>query len=75
MAVFFASFTVDIFAMKTILFFISLFFVTTGFTDDFDSYLKENNTSSFLVSEKGKIIVSKEFKVHKKFKAEEFDVF
>ena len=68
MAVFFASFIVDIFAMKTILIFISLFFVTTGFTDDLDSYLKENNTSSFLVSEKGKIIVSKEFKVRKNLK-------
>ena len=30
-----------------------------------DTYLKENNTSSFLVSEKGKIIVEKEFKVQK----------
>ena len=62
MAVFFVSFIVDILAMKIIIIFISLFFVSTGFTDDLDSYLKENNTSSFLVSEKGKIIVEKEFK-------------
>jgi len=54
--------------MKTIIIFISLFFVSTGFTYDLDSYLKENNTSSFLVSEKGKIIVEKEFKVEKKLK-------
>ena len=54
--------------MKTIIIFISLFFVSTGFTDDLDSYLKENNTSSFLVSEKGKIIVEKEFKVQKNLK-------
>ena len=67
MAVFFVSFIVDILAMKTIIIFISLFFVSTGFTDDLDSYLKENNTSSFLVSEKGKIIVEKEFKVQKNF--------
>ena len=65
MAVFFVSFIVDILAMKTIIIFISLFFVSTGFTDDLDSYLKENNTSSFLVSEKGKIIFEKEFKVQK----------
>jgi len=64
-AVFFVSFIVDILAMKTIIIFISLFFVSTGFTDDLDSYLKENNTSSFLVSEKGKIIFEKEFKVQK----------
>ena len=68
MAVFFVSFIVDILAMKTIIIFISLFFVSTGFTDDLDSYLKENNTSSFLVSEKGKIIVEKEFKVRKNLK-------
>ena len=54
--------------MKTITIFISLFFVSTGIADDLDSYLKENNTSSFLVSEKGKIIVSKEFKVRKNLK-------
>ena len=54
--------------MKTIIIIISLFFVSTGFTDDLDSYLKENNTSSFLVSEKGKIIVEKEFKVQKNLK-------
>ena len=68
MAVFFVSFIVDILAMKIIIIFISLFFVSTGFTDDLDSYLKENNTSSFLVSEKGKIIVEKEFKVQKNLK-------
>ena len=68
MAVFFVSFIVDILAMKTIIIFISLFFVSIGFTDDLDSYLKENNTSSFLVSEKGKIIVEKEFKVQKNLK-------
>ena len=68
MAVFFVSFIVDILAMKTIIIFISLFFVSTGFTADLDSYLKENNTSSFLVSEKGKIIVEKEFKVQKNLK-------
>ena len=72
MAVFFASFTVDIFAMKTILIFISLFFVSTGIGDDLDSYLKENNTSSFLVSEKGKIVVDKEFKVRKNLKLKSF---
>ena len=68
MAVFFVSFIVDILAMKTIIIFISLIFVSTGFTDDLDSYLKENNTSSFLVSEKGKIVVEKEFKVRKNLK-------
>ncbi len=68
MAVFFVSFIVEILAMKKILIFILLFFVSTGFTDDLDSYLKENNTSSFLVSEKGKIIVEKEFKVRKNLK-------
>ena len=68
MAVFFVSFIVDILAMKIIIIFISLFFVSIGFTDDLDSYLKENNTSSFLVSEKGKIIVEKEFKVQKNLK-------
>ena len=68
MAVFFVSFIVKILAMKKILIFILLFFVSTGFTDDLDSYLKENNTSSFLVSEKGKIIVEKEFKVRKNLK-------
>jgi len=67
-AVFFVSFIVDILAMKTIIIFISLIFVSTGFTDDLDSYLKENNTSSFLVSEKGKIVVEKEFKVRKNLK-------
>jgi CubicO group peptidase (beta-lactamase class C family) len=54
--------------MKTIIIFISLFFVSTGFTDDLESYLKENNTSSILVSENGKIIVEKEFKVQKNLK-------
>ena len=68
MAVFFVSFIVDVLAMKTIIIFISLIFVSTGFTDDLDSYLKENNTSSFLVSEKGKIVVEKEFKVQKNLK-------
>ena len=68
MAVFFVSFIVDVLAMKTIIIFISLIFVSTGFTDDLDSYLKENNTSSFLVSEKGKIVVEKEFKVRKNLK-------
>ena len=68
MAVFFVSFIVDIFAMKTIIIFVSLIFVSIGFTDDLDSYLKENNTSSFLVSEKGKIVVEKEFKVRKNLK-------
>ena len=68
MAVFFVSFIVDILAMKTIIIFISLFFVSTAFTEDLDSYLKENNTSSFLVSEKGKIVVEKEFKVRKSLK-------
>ena len=68
MAVFFVSFIVDILAMKKIIIFISLIFVSTGFTDDLDSYLKENNTSSFLVSEKGKIVVEKEFKVRKNLK-------
>ena len=67
MAVFFVSFIVDILAMKIIIIFISLFFVSIGFTNDLDTYLKENNTSSFLVSEKGKIIVEKEFKVQKNF--------
>jgi len=67
-AVFFVSFIVDIFAMKTIIIFVSLIFVSIGFTDDLDSYLKENNTSSFLVSEKGKIVVEKEFKVRKNLK-------
>jgi len=67
-AVFFVSFIVDILAMKTIIIFISLFFVSIGFTNDLDTYLKENNTSSFLVSEKGKIIVEKEFKVRKNLK-------
>jgi len=66
-AVFFVSFIVDILAMKIIIIFISLFFVSIGFTNDLDTYLKENNTSSFLVSEKGKIIVEKEFKVQKNF--------
>ena len=68
MAVFFVSFIVKILAMKKILIFILLFFVSTGFTDDLDFYLKENNTSSFLVSKKGKIIVEKEFKVRKNLK-------
>ena len=68
MAVFFVSFIVDVLAMKTIIIFISLIFVSAGFTDDLDSYLKENNTSSFLVSEKGKIVVEKEFKVRKNLK-------
>jgi len=54
--------------MKTIIIFVSLIFVSIGFTDDLDSYLKENNTSSFLVSEKGKIVVEKEFKVRKNLK-------
>ena len=67
MAVFFVSFIVDILAMKIFIIFISLFFVSIGFTNDLDTYLKENNTSSFLVSEKGKIIVEKEFKVQKNF--------
>ena len=53
--------------MKIFIIFISLFFVSIGFTNDLDTYLKENNTSSFLVSEKGKIIVEKEFKVQKNF--------
>ena len=65
MAVFFVSFIVDILAMKTIIIFISLIFVSTAFMEDLDSYLKENNTSSFLVSEKGKVVVEKEFKVRK----------
>ena len=68
MAVFFVSFIVDVLAMKKIIIFISLIFVSTGFTDDLDSYLKKNNTSSFLVSEKGKIVVEKEFKVRKDLK-------
>ena len=68
MAVFFVSFIVDILAMKTIIIFISLIFVSTAFMEDLDSYLKENNTSSFLVSEKGKIVVEKEFKVRKSLK-------
>ena len=68
MAVFFVSFIVDILAMKTFIIFVSFFFISTGFTDDLDSYLKENNTSSFLVAEKGKIVVEKEFKVRKNFK-------
>ena len=68
MAVFFVSFIVDILAMKTFIIFVSFFFISTGFTDDLDSYLKENNTSSFLVSEKGKIVVEKEFKVRKNLK-------
>ena len=75
MAVFFAFFIVDIFSMKTILIFISLFFVSIGFTDNLDSYLKENNTSSFLVSEKGKVIVEKEFKVQKNLKPKSFMFF
>ncbi len=58
--------------MKTIIIFISLFFVSTGIGNDLDSYLKENNTSSFLVSEKGKIIVDKEFKVRKNLKLKSF---
>jgi len=74
-AVFFAFFIVDIFSMKTILIFISLFFVSIGFTDNLDSYLKENNTSSFLVSEKGKVIVEKEFKVQKNLKPKSFMFF
>ena len=68
MAVFFVSFIVDVLAMKTIIIFLSLIFVSTAFTEDLDSYLKENNTSSFLVSEKGKIVVEKEFKVRKSLK-------
>ena len=61
--------------MKTITIFISLFFVSTGIADDLDSYLKENNTSSFLVSEKGKIIIKKEFKVRKNLKMKSFMFF
>ena len=68
MVVFFVFFIVDILTMRIFIIFVSFFFISTGFTDDLDSYLKENNTSSFLVSEKGKIVVEKEFKVRKNLK-------
>ena len=68
MAVFFVSFIVDIFAMKTIIIFVSLIFVSIGFHGRSRFLFKKNNTSSFLVSEKGKIVVEKEFKVRKNLK-------
>ena len=35
---------------------------------DFYRYLDKNNTSSFLVSEKGKIVIDQEFKIRKSLK-------
>ena len=53
----------------------SSIFSNNAVESDLFEYLIQNNTSSFLVSEKGKIIVEKEFKVQKNLKPKSFMFF
>jgi len=49
--------------MKTLIIFILLFFVSTGFADDLNSYLEDNKTSSFILFQEGEVKVEKEFTI------------
>ena len=58
----------NIFLLTFLFIYPSYIFSNNAVESDLFEYLIQNNTSSFLVSEKGKIIVEKEFKVHKNLK-------
>jgi CubicO group peptidase (beta-lactamase class C family) len=53
----------------------SSIFSNNAVESDLFEYLIQNNTSSFLVSEKGKVIVEKEFKVQKNLKPKSYMFF
>ena len=55
--------------------FSSYIFSNNAVESDLFEYLIQNNTSSFLVSEKGKVIVEKEFKVQKNLKPKSYMFF
>ena len=58
----------NIFLLTFLFIYPSYIFSNNAVESDLFEYLIQNNTSSFLVSEKGKIIVEKEFKVQKNLK-------
>jgi len=58
----------NIFLLTFLFIFSSSIFSNNAVESDLFEYLIQNNTSSFLVSEKGKVIVEKEFKVQKNLK-------
>ena len=58
----------NIFLLTFLFIYPSSVFSNNAVESDLFEYLIQNNTSSFLVSEKGKIIVEKEFKVRKNLK-------
>ena len=53
------------FYLLTLLFISFSAFPNNSVNSDLFDYLLQNNTSSFLISEKGKIVIEKEFEVQK----------